>query len=367
VSEHRYSLDELNARALLRSRELCAKLFGELRPHGGNIWMLSPWHSKPSWTSFSFNERTGVWKDFVADAGGKGALSLVASFIGGPLSPDHRRAIPWLKDFLGLTGREPSALERKALAAEIEKRERETVHKAEMQRRHARQLWLSAAPLDGTDPASLYLQNRGIDVLKLERIPGALRFHRNVYASDEDATFRGPYPCMLAAITLPGAGIVAVHRTYLQNDPVRGWTKVTWQRCKTGKQVKGAYAGGFIPLTRGKSGLSLRDTREPEWAMVGEGIEDTLTAALARPDYRALAAVSLSNLAGLQLPKAICGVLILKQNDVKPEAIRAFDRAMDALAGRGIEPAIVEIDPAFKDVNDVLRGITKSEAHAALA
>jgi hypothetical protein len=360
MTQHRYSLDEIDARALPRAREICGLLFGQIRTSGGNIWMLSPTRSDPNWTSFSFNERSGIWKDFGGSlGGGKGVLSLVAASFTNSEARDYTRAIPWLKDALGLTGREPSAIERQQLARDVTRRDVETQQQQQQSRRKALGLWLHGEPLTGNDAASVYLHVRGIDVTTIG-IPRALRFHPQVYASDADEKMRGPWPCMLGAIARYGDGIVAVHRTYLRATDTC-WRKRTWPDCKTGKQVKGAYAGGYIALTRGSSGKPLREATEDEWPAVSEGIEDALTAALARPDLRHIAAVSIANIGGLALPPQVRGVYIVKQNDSDPATVKQFEQQMDRLCARGIEPAIVEFPAAFKDANDVLRGVTRQE------
>lgn len=359
-----YSLDEINLRLHTRIRELCIHLFGKIDVRGNDIWMLNPQDKDANWTSFSFNMTSKVWKDFAApECAGKGALSLIATFatrgeFKNTYASDRTLvragAVQWAKDWLGLTDRAPDPAEAASLKARAEKDDLERRERAARVRGAAFKMWLDAKPLDGADPASRYLAARGIDVTKLgEGIPRALRFHPEVWAANKI----GPFPAMIGCISKEGVanGFMAVHRTYLKID--RGtWSKQTWPDCKTGKQVKGAFAGGSIRLTRGESGKKLADAPDGEWIQVSEGIEDGLTGAIAKPEIRSLAAVSISNIGGLELPKQLGGVYMLKQNDSNALTIKQFDDAMDQLAARGFEPAIVPIDPRFKDANDMLLG-----------
>lgn len=364
-----YSWAELEARLAPRATELCAWLFPRYVRRGNQLWLSNPRRSDPNMTSFSFNLLTGVWKDFSdasGEAAGKGCMSLIAMFACGG---DNKHAIVWAKDWLGLTGRSPDPAESKKLEERRQADDARATAEALAKRKAARGLFLSGTPLTTTDPASFYLRHRGIDLTKLRGVPRALRYHPEVYASDPEAALRGPWPAMLAAIARFGEGVVAVHRTYLRFVATREsedalwdtrYEKRTWANCKTGKQVKGAYAGGYIALSRGASGKPLREAPDGEWVQIAEGIEDALTAALVKPELRTLAAVSLSNIGGLKLPPQIKGAYILAQNDDEPAARAQFDRAMDQLAERGIEPAVVRMPANFKDINDMLVGKEKA-------
>ncbi|HEY2068247.1 MAG TPA: toprim domain-containing protein [Rhizomicrobium sp.] len=364
MMQARYSLDEINARLAGRARELCIHLFGAVQIRGHDIWMQNPLRSDPNWTSFSYNTRSFIWKDFsFEDCAGKGLLSLIAKFATRGEYKAQRDAagrvvragaVSWALDFLGLTGHAPDPAEAAAIAARVKRDQAEAAELRSRARAGAFKLWLDAKPLDGTDPASLYLKSRDIDVTKLpEGIPHALRFHPEIWAANR----MGPFPGMVACISREGEpqGFAAAHRTYLACT--RGvWAKHCWPDCKTGKQVKGPFAGGSIRLTRGASGKTLKAAPEGEWIQVSEGIEDALTGAIAKPEIRSLAGVSLSNIGGLVLPAQLGGVYILKQNDTDPTTLRQFDQAMDRLCERGFEPAIVRADPRFKDFNDILQG-----------
>ncbi len=147
---------------------------------------------------------------------------------------------------------------------------------AEKRAIQAKRLWLEAQPIAGT-LAETYLRGRGITC----DLPPALRFH--------PATWHGPtakrYPALVAAVQ--GAGLPAVHRTYLRPD---GSGKAY---IDPPKAMLGATAGGAVRLTDG-----------PSWLVVGEGIESTISLSCGLLDGPATlwAGLSTSGLRGLRLP-----------------------------------------------------------------
>jgi len=156
--------------------------------------------------------------------------------------------------------------------------QREAEGRAEAAKRaaQAKRLWTEAQPITDT-LAETYLRGRGITC----DLPPALRFH--------PATWHGPtakrYPALVAAVQ--GAGLPAVHRTYLRPD---GSGKA---EIDPPKAMLGATAGGAVRLTDG-----------PSWLAVGEGIESTLSLSCGLLDGPATlwAGLSTSGLRGLRLP-----------------------------------------------------------------
>ncbi len=385
-----HSLDEINAMLHARAFDVVERVFGRGRVQrvGNQAWILNPARKDPNWTSFSYNLVTDVWKDFsdaTGETSGKGGLSLIAMFATRGQYKSERDgngvivregAVEWAKRFLGLSDRPLSPAEARAFEARQAKDRERAEAAAARARSAALRIWTEAmkrengaTPLTGSDPASLYLESRGIAVVRMrEGLPRALAFHPAVYAYDPDPALRGPYPAMIGCISLEGLphGFGGLHRTYLERAGGT-WRKRTWASCESGKQVKGAgWAGGSIRLTRGLSNRPLASARDGEWVQISEGIEDGLTAAIAQPDLRTLVAVSISNIGGLKLPPAVKGAQIWAQNDDEPAAIKQFDRAMDQLVDRGIEPTIVRMPARFKDANDLLQGKTKSGSAAPL-
>lgn len=161
--------------------------------------------------------------------------------------------------------------------ATIAQRNREERAQAEKRAGQARRCWQEAQPIAGT-VAEAYLRDaRGISC----PLPPTLRFH--------GACWHGPsarrYPAMVAAVQ--GAGMAAVHRTYLRPD---GSGKAA---IAPDKAMLGAVAGGAVRLTDAQGPL-----------VVAEGIETALSLAsglLGRP-ATAWAALSTSGMRGLSLP-----------------------------------------------------------------
>ena len=156
--------------------------------------------------------------------------------------------------------------------------QREAEAKAESQRKaaQAKRLGDEAQPIDGT-PAETYLRGRGITC----QLPSTLRYH--------EGCWHGPtakrYPALIA--TVQGAGLPAVHRTYLRAD---GSGKADLDSAKL---MLGATAGGAVRLTEGPGPLA-----------VTEGIETGLSLAsgLLRTPATVWAALSTSGIRGLHLP-----------------------------------------------------------------
>lgn len=354
-----YSLEEIKQRLQGRALDLAHVLL----PGGSLIgphWVALNPRRKDTRPGPLVNVRKGVWKDFAGgdkDAGDM--LHFVATFA---TNGDYKKAVPWAKDFLGLTGRAPDPAECARIEAEA-KKAREDEERAALKRRRAAQaLMHEATPLCGDDPASLYLKARGIDVTKLAQgIPRALRFHPTCMAFPENY----PSAAMLAFISredLPH-GFAAVHRTYLENY-LGTWRKRRFPdrdgKPMNSKRVLGQYAGGSIRLTKGESKKALKDAPAGEWLTTAEGIENALSVAMAQPKMRVLAHVSGSNLAHLALPEQLGGVYVVQDNDApNSKAAQQFAKAVETLAQR-YELAIVSMDGEYKDANDALLGKRRS-------
>jgi hypothetical protein len=354
-AHHRFKGEEINELLRQRAVSLCSSLGLDGVRDGNNYWVKDPRDPRGGKIgNFSVELSRGIyanWADPLQEERGD-LINLIAVMqFGG----DNGKAIKWALNWLGLADdsiapspREAAALAKARREQDDRERAREAGHRAT-----ARAIWLAAKPLDGTDPASHYLLNRGIDVLKLkDGPPRALRWAPDCLAMPEDVRI----PAMLANISARG-GMIACHRTYLDGT-AGAWVKAFRNQTRDGhpvsaKRVLGKYAGGSIRLTKGASGKSLAEAPKGEWIVIAEGIENALSAALVRPDLRCLAAVALGNIANVELPEdRIGGVYIVADNDKKPNAAQALDRAMDRYAARGIEPVIVRANADYKDFND---------------
>ncbi|MFN7000538.1 MAG: toprim domain-containing protein, partial [Elioraea tepidiphila] len=204
-------------------------------------------------------------------------------------------------------------------------------------------LWL-AAGLIGNTPASAYLDGRGVGPAALGRAPGALRYHPAV-----DCPERGvPGPAMIAAC-VKGGKIVACHRTWLGPRPGGGWGKAPIERPK---KALGAVKGAFIPLWRGASGRPMAEAPDDDTLVVTEGIEDALTIALHAPENRVIAAISLNNVAALDLPPVFRDIVLAWDRDGEnPAAREGRQKAVRRFANEGRRVREMWPPDGFKDWN----------------
>jgi hypothetical protein len=210
--------------------------------------------------------------------------------------------------------------------ATLAQRERQAKAEAENRAEQARRLWREAQPIAGT-VAEAYLRGaRGISC----PLPPTLRFH--------GACWHGPtakrYPAMVAAVQ--GAGLPAVHRTYLRPD---GSGKANIEPAKA---MLGATAGGAVRLSDGPSRL-----------VVAEGTESglSLLCGLLNDPATVWAALSTSGLRGLRLPVQAGPLSIATDGD---EPGRAAGHALaDRAHALGWKVSI--LDPGDgADFNDIL-------------
>lgn len=322
----------------------------------GAEWRCGSIHGEPgqSLAVHLRGEKAGTWADFAAapPAGmpqhrkfmGGDALDLVAwTRCGG----DKVQAIKWARSYLGLPGADREEHRRMAPAAPVQFRQLPSERDDEGKRLSAIRLWLDGTETIVDTPAAAYLAGRGLDLAELRRVPRALRFHAEVWNAEKQARM----PAMLAAITDAEGKHVATHRTWLEPGGPTGWRKASGLR--HAKKVLGSYAGGAIRLWRGASGRPMADAPADDVVAIGEGIEDGLTVALACPEWRVIAAVSVSNFANQVLPPQLQDLVLLCDRDGEN---RQADSARERAARRWMEEgrAVREARPpeGFKDFND---------------
>jgi hypothetical protein len=305
------------------------------------------------WTE---GDARGAWKDYAVDRDKGDVFDLVQAVcrLQGKID-----VYWWAVDFLGLA-REPgqghvrtqsdleqerARRERERQAAEARDAEGEEVKSAQLFK-----LWLGLPPIAGT-PAEHYLREvRRIPLERLAHPPGALRWAGSVDWTDpETGEVREWRNVMVSAMTR-GRKLAALHRTYLKPD---GSGKADLAKPKL---MIGPCRGAAIRVAPGPSGLSptkaaAAGKRGP--LAVGEGIETCLTVACARPDYRVWAAGSLSLMGLLDWPACASAVVLLGENDWKPEARRAFEAVrghwLKQARGRPVEVAASAVGSDFND------------------
>ncbi len=327
-----------------------ASLVRELLPAGhreGSEW-VHPSLSGTSKRSLSvrlFGAKAGVWGDFSSGEAGD-ALDLVklVCFHG---DADKSAAIGWARSWLGLgDGAAPSAPRRAPAPAELTEYAAVDAETA-ARRRAAQRIFLGAQVALAGTPAAAYLAHRGLDLAELGRQPRSLRFHPALMNRESDRA----WPAMVAAVTNGAGIIVATHRTWLQQDEDGNWIKA---RLRSPKMSLGPVAGGSIRIWRGASGKRLASAPAGETAVIAEGIEDGLACALLCPELRVLSAVSLANLARVELPPAIATVILAADNDGANEAAaRALQCAVDRFAKDGRVVRVAR-SPVGKDFADLL-------------
>lgn len=299
--------------------------------------------------------KAGVWADFSAHSKGRrdghagDALDLVAQAL---FRGDKKQAVKWSLSWLGMANVDPATL--RIERAKVAEKKHDAVKLDARRTKQAFGIFVgSEKTIQGT-PAETYLRSRGIDFARLGRMPGALRFNKSL-ADAEMGVF---WPTLVCAISEPKGNVVAIHRHFLD---VTADGRVVKADLDNPKQSFGRYVGGCIRLWRGASGKGLNDAVPGEWVMIGEGLEDTASAVMEKPELRALCAVSLSNMGSIILPPAIEGVILIGQNDPEfnsrgePHPARGlFDRAVDHFLDQGKRVKIARPPPGIKDVNELL-------------
>lgn len=288
-------------------------------------------------------QRAGVWADFSSDDRGD-ALDLVAAVLYGG---EKRPAIAWAKRWLGLDGGAVPA-ERRAPPPPPEDSDGDELEGKRSA--IALNIFLKAHALLVGTPAAEYLAGRGIDLAQLGRQPRVLRFHPELF--NRESGHR--WPALVAAVCNAAGDHVATHRTWLAKRDGR-WRKAP---LRDAKMSIGAVRGGSIRLWRGASKKALKDAPAGEVVAVAEGIETALSVAIACPELRVLAAVSISNMAAIDLPPAVARVILCADSDPGNEkAAEQLHRAIAAhqAAGRAVHVAMPDVPGA--DWNDILLGV----------
>lgn len=342
-------IDELKELANVQIHAIAQHLLPNGRENCG-YWEVGSIEGEPG-QSMKVNLRgatRGLWTDFSAAPGtpsySGNVIQLVAQV---QFAGDVGKACQWLRSWLGIDKLDPDRLAKEKAKAQraAAKADKDAAEKAEKNRRRAHQLFLSADPYPATI-VETYLCSRGIDFRARDlKAPGAIRFAPRAYCME----VRKDLPAMVAPIVGLDGLHRGTHRTWLE---LEGKGKATLVEPK--KSI-GKYLGGFIPLWKGEQKCGLKDLAPGTPIYVSEGIEDGLSVALARPELRIIAAVSLSNIGALELPDG-CPVYLLAQRDEKMRAIEAFETALGRLQERGYAVFLVYPPQGFKDYNDVLRG-----------
>lgn len=194
----------------------------------------------------------------------------------------------------------------------------------------ARGLWERSKQIAGTK-GETYFRGRGITV----PLPAALRFMPDI--------FHGPSGSYASAIIAKVEPTGAIHRTFLDKQGAK--------LSKSAKMMLGQCAGGAVRLREGEKAL-----------LVGEGIESTLSAALALENASTAvwACLSTSGMKSLTLPLMPGELIIAPDNDA------AGSEASQCLANRamalGWSVSLFPPPSNFGDWNDHVLGVGDAAA-----
>lgn len=292
--------------------------------------------------------KAGTWCDFGGPESHRGdALDLVAQV---HFAGNKTQAIRWARVWLGLDKLDIGDFETRR--AEVKRREKTAERDEEGRRLSAMRLFLDAPASVAGTPVAAYLAGRGLDLAQLGRQPGALRYHAQTPCgplSQPGSLAR--VPAMVAAVSNAAGDHIATHRTFLEPDGRGGWRKHSG--IPKAKLVLGKYAGGTIRLWRGKSNKPLADAPDGDTVAICEGIEDGLTVAISCPDWRVLAAVSISNFANIELPPQVLDLVLIADRDGEnSQALAARDAALHRWRIEGRRVRVALPPEGFKDFND---------------
>lgn len=289
-------------------------------------------------------DKRGVWCDFATGETGD-ALDLVAAAL---FSGNKGSAVQWARSWLNLDAAQRGAPSRVQRPAPPKKPPKPS---GDFERRRAKAMWLEGRASIADTPVERYLLGRGIDLRKLGRQPKVIRAHPHLRYRLTELYF----PAMVTLITDGEGHALSVHRTYLE---VRADGSVRKAPLEDPKLTLGPYRGGYIRLWRGitrdgETRPPLNQAKEGEHVIVTEGIENGLSVALACPERRIIAAVSLVNYQSLALPSCVTELTIVADNDSGAKEEAALERAIAAHQKQGRRVYVARV-PIGKDANEFL-------------
>lgn len=303
------------------------------RTDGARIYPLNPTRNdrRPgSFVIWTGRDAAGAWHEYAT--GEKGDVFDLVAYV------ERLQAkidvYWWALDFLRLDRLGNATSPRTKAADQVERERRAAEAKAAAARAQADDTrlthrltgqWLQLPEIKGTVAETYLREARRLPLDRLKHWPGALRFQAQRDHIDEATGEVTTWPCMVSAMT-KGAEIVALHYTWLAPDG-SGKAPVT-----PAKKMRGRPSGAAIRLSPGPSGLSpskaaAKGRTDP--LAIGEGIETCLTVAAALPAYRVWAAGSLSLIGMMGWPACASAVVLLGENDGKPQALKQFQTGVD--------------------------------------
>lgn len=363
LPEFREVVDRLNANPLRVAERYAPG--GHVR--GGQYWSRSPLREDRTANSFVVNltgAYAGTFYDFANPSDKGDMLDLIQT----ALKLDRAGALREARAMLGMDSETPAA--RKLRLEQAERAQAlqaqyaaDEVARIADQRRRAHAMWLRAEVRLAGTPVAGYLAGRAIGLHHFKRDLSAIRYapalkHTHVDGETGEVT-ETVWPAMVTAVYGPAidgqqAEFWGVHRTWLQVHPDGRVTKAPVEKPK---KIYGSLKGGYIRLwsgagSRGGKGAPL--SRASGTVFVCEGIEDGLSIARLRPDYRVLVGITLGNLREMVLPSRITTVVICADNDPLASQADQIERAAARFRREGRSVDIWHNTWGGKDFNDAL-------------
>lgn len=352
--------------------EHCERLFTELVPDAKQARNELRGHGPDGaiWAMVVRGAKRGVFASWGDQERQKGDCLELVHWAKFPAEQGRRDSYRWALRWLGYDVTLDAASRAAIAEAQVNAAEaaawRAEQAEAERDRKATRSkgIYLHATvPYDQAPQIADYFRTRGIPIGELPSKPTNLRFGSKFY----DNAHRD-VPAMVAAIVHPVTRQHrATHCTYLQYQA--GHWRNTELRPK--RLTFGAKLGGVIPLLRGASG----ERRPPagDTLLIGEGIENSLAAALCCPETpgippepRVWAAVDIGNFSAIELPEEIYSVILVHDRDDEQFRGRSAGAAIglsyrQQIARRWLEEgrSVMHMAPpkGFKDFNDYVAAL----------
>lgn len=338
---HDIAIRTIKDQLLQRLPALVEKLCPGMRRHGRYWQGPNPTRAKDSKSSFTV-WATGAWKEFDAGEDEKGD---VIDLIAYARRCARGEAIRWAKDWLGIgamSAEDRARLDRLA-AEKLERQKRQDEADAIARRRRAFDMWLKAGPIRAGGPVDCYLKHWHIDLAELANPAGDLREAGDLayWGPRPDASdrfWRWSGPALVAPIRQlsgPAFGeIVGAQALFVQRDSEK------LAPLPTPKVMLGSKKGGGVFISNGPSGLAASAVAASgltEDLVVVEGVKTGLAAATTLPEVRIWSLLDLGNIAELPPLNWVRKLIVAIENDVKPKAIEARERTLNALTAKGFD------------------------------
>jgi hypothetical protein len=349
--------DQFNAQAVSLARELL--------PNGhkaGNKWMASGIDDSGKSASLAVNlsgAQIGHWTDYGNARAGEDHGDMLDLLALKRYGGDRKAALQDAKQRLGIidswTGPMPKAnpeeIERRAAEqrAREDARAAEEMAERENKMRGARSLYLHAdtKAVDGT-PVEAYLHGRGLSPAPIGAWPGSLRHHPEAWNREHGVKMHA----MLAQVLAWNGSKqihVATHRTYIQFNAKKGWTKIDGRNAR---MALGPWGGGYIPINKGSSGKSMTQMQSDEPIYMAEGIEKCIAIRMKLPGARIISGLNLRNMGAILLPPAAKRLIMVVDNDKDDAELVSLERAIARQQARGLHVQLVRPPLPYKDIDE---------------